>query len=94
MEKNSKLCDLIFHIQKYMSRFNVCVDQVRIKLEYITDFHVPFTGTASLFDHFGQIHDRACSPTKHGEESLAFVIGKKVNLDGAMSKTFRNVLIL
>ena len=39
-------------------------------------------------------HDRACSPTKHGEESLVIVIGRKVNLDGAMSKTFRTVLEL
>ena len=27
-------------------------------------YHVPFTGTASLFDHCGQIRDRACSPNK------------------------------
>ena len=57
-------------------------------------FYVSFSGTASLFDHCGQIHDRAYSPTKHGEESLSFVTGTKVNLDGAMSKTFRTVLVL
>ena len=96
MEKKSKVCDSIFHIQKYMSRFNVCVGQVSILLEYITDLScIIYRNRFSvLFDHCGQTPDRACSPTKHGEESLAIVIGRKVNLDGSMSKKSRTVLEL